>query len=544
MNTERQVTIRNADRSDRQPGCSSLILQQGRDPMTDALALAEPLCALLDKPRCDFTREDLLRVIKERKLEWFTFHYAGGDGQLKELRLPFGDRGEAERILATGERVDGSSLFRGAIDVSASDLYVVPVYSTAFLSPFDPSSLDLLCRFLDRDGQLAEITPDNVLKAAHQRFQGATGLELHALGELEFFLLSERDNGFYAPQKQGGYHSSAPFSKTSHVVNEMAGHIARITGAVKYAHAEVGYIEAVHSDDPRLAGRTAEQHEIELLSRPVEEMGDVLAVAKWVIRNVAYRHGMLATFAPKLDEGVAGNGMHVHLELRDRGRNVMVDRQGALSEKALRLIGGLVHHASSLSAFGNTVPPSYLRLVANHEAPTRIVWSDVDRSALIRVPLGWRQGQDLSAVVNPMQPNRYHDAEPRQTVELRSPDGSAQCHLLLAGIACSAHWGLTSPDSLEMAAATRCGGDAFRDPSLLERVEPLPRSCVAAARVLAERRHLYEDDGVFPPALVTHTVERLLREDDEHLDHELAAMTDDARLRASRRIMHRGVDQY
>ena len=90
--------------------------------MVDELALANPLGLLLDKERDDFTRADMLRVVAEKGIERFTFHHTGIDGQLKELRLPFSDLRHAEEILAMGERVDGSSLFKGLVDASREPL--------------------------------------------------------------------------------------------------------------------------------------------------------------------------------------------------------------------------------------------------------------------------------------------------------------------------------------------------------------------------------------------------------------------------------------
>jgi glutamine synthetase len=512
--------------------------------MTDHAALANPMTLLLDKSPAEFTRADMLRVVRQQGIERLTFHYTGLDGKLRELKLPFTDYDQAERILAAGERVDGSSLFKGLVDASASDLYVVPSYTTAFLSPFDPGSLDFICRFLDRDGELASFTPDNVLAIAHQRFFGRTGLELHALGELEFFLIREGGPEYYSAQRQMGYHASAPFFKGGDVVNEMVRHLTQITGSVKYAHAEVGYIDSVRSNLPLLSGRRAEQHEIELLTRPIAEMGDFVALARWIIRNVAHRHGMLATFAPKIEEGVAGNGLHFHLELIRDGRNAMTTADGALSEEALRLIGGLVHYASTLSAFGNTVASSFLRLVPNQEAPTRICWSDVNRSALIRVPLGWSRKTHLAQVVNPREHQQYEDLRGRQTVELRSPDGSASFYLLLAGITTAAEFGLTDPRSLELAARTRADGNVFADRDLMARLEPLPASCVECARLLDERRAMYEELGVFPAAVIDHQIALLARENDEHLNRDFTQLTAEERLTATRELMHKDIHRH
>lgn len=512
--------------------------------MVDDLVLANPLSLLLEKERGEFTRADMMRVVAEKGIERFTFHHTGIDGQLKELRLPFSSLKHAEEILAMGERVDGSSLFHGMVDTSNSDVYVVPSYKTAFISPFDSRSLDFICRFLNRDGELAPFTPDNILAIAHRRFQETTGLELHALGELEFFLLAEGGPAFFTPDKQVGYHASAPFFKSGHVVNEMVRHLAQITGAVKYAHSEVGFIDSVRSDLSMLAGRRAEQHEIEFNTRPIEEMGDFMALARWVIRNVADRHGMLATFAPKLEEGIAGNGFHFHLELVRDGKNIMMDEDRQLSEPARRLIGGLVHYAATLSAFGNTVASSFLRLVPNQEAPTRICWSDSNRSALIRVPLGWSMKSDLAGVVNPHETGEYVDERGRQTVEIRSPDGSALFHLLLAGITTAAEYGLLNDESLELTANTQVQGNIFDAAGGFERLEPLPGSCVACSRLLEERRKLYDGFGVFPTRVVDYVVRLLMRENDEHLNHDLSKMSAEERLTTTRRLMHKDIHRH
>ena len=105
--------------------------------------LTHPISLLTDKPREMFTREDLIQVIERKEIERITFHYTAMDGKYKELKIPVSSRRQAERILADGERVDGSSLFRDMVDVNLSDLYVVPVYKSAFLNPFGEPSLEL-----------------------------------------------------------------------------------------------------------------------------------------------------------------------------------------------------------------------------------------------------------------------------------------------------------------------------------------------------------------------------------------------------------------
>lgn len=507
-------------------------------------ALVNPICAIVEKPRTEFTRADLVRVIEEKQIEKITFHYTGLDGKFKELRLPVTNRYQTELILGEGERVDGSSLFKGLVDVALSDLYVVPVYRTAFLNPFDPGSLDFICRYLTHEGELAPFGPDNILHNAYELFRKNTDLELFALGELEFFLLHEPDGPIYPSVKQKGYHASAPYVKGGEILNEMVHHIAQITGAVKYAHSEVGSVKSVRSNLEEIKGKQAEQFEVEFLPTPVEEAADNLVLARWLIRNVAYKYGCVATCAPKLEEGIAGNGLHVHMKLMQNGKNVMMDSKGDLSKSAKKLIGGLCTYADSLTAFGNTVSAAYLRLVPDQEAPTRICWSDLNRSTMIRVPLGWSKVNDLASKLNPQEGIGVKESVDRQTIELRTPDGSAIIHLLMAGITLAAEWGLTHPESLKIARDCYVAGNIFKNEKLLKKLDALPGSCVESARILLEKRKLYEKKQIFPESIIEHFAGLLLAEKDEHMNEFLVDLPADDRLQETRRIMHKDLHQH
>ena len=114
------------------------------------------------------------------------------------------------------------------VDASVSDLYVVPLYKTAFLNPFDPSSLDFICRYLDSSGGYAAFAPDNILLNAHAHFQKSTGFSLNALGELEFYLLAEPESHIFLAGKQRGYHASAPFIKSGKLVPIVVAAPARV----------------------------------------------------------------------------------------------------------------------------------------------------------------------------------------------------------------------------------------------------------------------------------------------------------------------------
>jgi glutamine synthetase len=510
----------------------------------DNFALTSPIVLLTGKQKNDWTRDDLIKVILEKQIERITFNYTGIDGKIKELKIPITSRKHAELILAEGERCDGSSLFKGMVDAGKSDLYVVPVYKTAFLNPFDDKSLNIICRFIDRNGNPAEFAPDNILAKATKSLTEKTGLELYSFGELEFYLIGNIANQTYSLPKQKGYHASSPFVKTGEILNEMIKFMSQITGNIKYAHNEVGYIQSVESDYAELKGKTAEQVEIEFLPTPVDETADIMILASWLVRNVAYRHGFVATFFPKIDFEHAGNGLHFHNALMKNGRNAMTDINGDLTAEAKQLIGGLCYYAPSLTAFGNMCSSSYLRLVPNQEAPTKVCWSESNRSALIRVPLAWTKQKNLAMQFNPQQTEPLEHNESRQTVELRSPDGSANVHLLLAGITMATEWGLTNPsDAMTLADNSFVSVNIHSNPNLQELAE-LATSCVESSEMLLQHRSLFQRDKIFPSNVLDYVADILQKENDKNLNKRLMSLPDEEKATESRRIMHRHIHKH
>ena len=507
-------------------------------------ALTSPLSKFLDKQKEDFTREDLLRVIEEKQIETIRFHYIALDGKLKELRIPLPDRKNAEIVLTEGERVDGSSLFKGLIDPGLSDLYVVPVYKTAFLNPFNSTSLDFVCRYVTADGDLAPFTPDNILHKAAKLFKQNTGIELHALGELEFYLLFNPQNNMYFPPKQQGYHASGPYLKSGKILSDMLRVITHIAGQVKYAHSEVGFIEKIVSANPEIDGKMAEQLEIEFLSTPIEEAADDIVIAKWLIRNIAYHNGILATFAPKIEEGYAGSGMHFHLKLKKDGKSVMVDEKGDLTIHTKKLIGGLLHFADSLTAFGNTVPSSYLRLVPNMEAPTQFFWSDANRKAMVRVPLGWSKTSNLAELVNPGNKSVPMKIDSMQTIEFRVPDGSANVHQTLAGIAMAAEYGFThSEETLKLTDKLYFKGKT-KEENLETEFPSLPATCADSADILEKKRELYEREGVFPASMIDYSINQLRAENDRDMHKTISELYGKGKIVEKKRIMHKDIHKH
>lgn len=462
-----------------------------------------PLVRLLGKPTADFTAADLVRAAEQLELSQVNLRYVGGDGRLKTLAFPINSREHLHEVLTRGERVDGSSVFPGT-DTEASDVYIVPRHRTAFLNPFgERTSLDALCSFYAPDGTPLPYAREQVVRRAAEMLTRETGMTLEAFGELEYYLAADPEP-IYPVESERGYQESAPFSKHERVREQVLGHLREMGVAMKYVHGEVGNIL---EDDRQLV-----QHEIELQPVPLEQAADAIVLTKWVVRQVAYAHGLEATFAPLVSGDGAGNGLHIHSRLVRDGTNVIVDDAG-ITDTARRLIAGYLSAARALSAFGNTVPTSYLRFAEGDESPEDICWGMQDRTGLVRVPLAWGGDvlADMVAHANPGSSEPIPEpATHPQTVEFRLGDGSADVHLLLAGMAVAARRGLDDPGSLEQAERLNAAdGEDF---------ETLPTSCAESADVLEAEREIFEADGVFPAALIDSVLAGLRGDDDDDDD--------------------------
>ena len=482
----------------------------------DAMAFnANELIAFLQKPKEEFTKADIVRFVMENDIEMINFMYPGGDGKLKTLNFVITDLDYLDTILTCGERVDGSSLF-SFIQAGSSDLYVLPRYSTAFVDPFaEIPTLCMLCSYFDKDGNPLASSPEQTLAKACRAFKEVTGMEFHAMGELEYYVIEDDDEAFPAID-QRGYHESAPYAKNNDFRQLCMKYIAQTGGQIKYGHSEVGNF----TQD----GMLYEQNEIEFLPVPAEDAADQLMLAKWVIRNLAYQLGKDVTFAPKITVGKAGSGLHIHMRLMKDGKNQMLDG-GVLSEVARKAIAGMMDLAPSITAFGNKNPTSYFRLVPHQEAPTNVCWGDRNRSVLVRVPLGWNADADMCHLANPQESDSKRDTSIKQTVEMRSPDGSADLYQLLAGLCVACRHGFEMENALEVAEKTYVNVNIHdkENADRLATLAQLPDSCVASADCLEQQRAVYEQHDVFSPAMIDGIIAQLRSYNDTTLRADISS---------------------
>ena len=477
------------------------------------------LVQFLEKPAEEFTKQDLIKFIEDREIERVNFRYAGGDGRLKTLNFIISSKAQLNRLLSIGERVDGSSLLP-YIDAASSDLYVIPRYKTAYVNPFSPvPTVDILCSYYTSEGVPLPSSPENIVRKASQALKNSTGLTLEAMGELEYYVLYDSQR-FYPTMAQRGYHESAPFSKWEGLRCEAMQLIAQAGGKIKYGHSEVGNI--------REENQEMEQHEIEFLPVSVEDAADQIVIAKWILRMVGYKYGVTISFAPKILAGHAGSGLHIHTRLVKDGKNMMI-KESRLSDTAKKAITGYLALAPSLTSFGNIVPTSYLRLVPHQEAPTNICWGDRNRSVLVRVPLGWLNVSNMARDANPQDKGEPSEFADEQTVEFRCPDGSANIHLLLAGLAVAARHGLEMEDALELTNKLYVDVNIFspEQSGVRERLPQLPSSCWESAETLLGHREIYERDSVFSPVVIDELVRKLKSYNDKGLSEKLHGKEDE-----------------
>ena len=476
----------------------------------------------LQKPAREFTKYDIIKFIDDHNIEMFNFRYVGEDGKLKTLNFVITSKDYLESILSTVERVDGSSLF-SYIDAESSDLYVIPRFRTAFVNPFtDQPTLDILCSFYTKDGKPLESAPEYILKKASNLFTEETGYTFKAMGELEYYIISDK-NDLYPVKDQRGYHTAAPFTNWERLRLEALQIIAQSGGKVKYGHSEVGNF----TTEPHMY----EQHEIEFNPVEAEEVVEQLLIAKWILRMLGQKYGVTISFAPKITVGEAGSGLHIHMLIEKDGINHMADDEG-LTDTAKKMIAGILDKAQSLTAFGNTIPTSYLRLVPHQEAPTMVCWGVSNRSVLVRVPLGWIAKTNMIKDANPQERGEVPYIPGKQTVEFRVPDGSADIYHLMAGLILASKEGLLSQDSLERARDLYINVNIFnpKHKTVLDRLEALPTSCYESAEYLENDADFYQGGEVFPKGTLESFIERLKAFDDQELSERLFNKTEEVKL--------------
>lgn len=352
-------------------------------------------------PGAATTLEQIKEIINEKSVELLHLQFVDIEGILKHVTVTIE---QLEDVVEGKMMFDGSSI-KGFSPINKSDLYLQPDLATFAVLPWTVengySEARFLCSVKNPDGSLFEGDTRNVLKKTVDRAE-KHGYTISVGPELEFFLFKTDENG-YATQELGdkaGYFEPSPHDLGERVRLEIYRAIKAMGFTIEASHHEVA----------------EGQHEINFKYADVLTAADLSTTYKWVVKTVAKKFGLHATFMPKPVFGINGSGMHVNMSFFEGSENAFFDPSDELqlSEKAYQFIAGVLENVKSFTAVTNPLVNSYKRLVPGYEAPCYLAWSASNRSALIRIPA--KKGLATR-------------------VELRCPDPSANPYLTFAVIA-------------------------------------------------------------------------------------------------------------
>ncbi len=345
------------------------------------------------------TREEIMALVEERDIKFVRFWFTDILGQLKSFAVT---RETLPDAMAQGMGFDGSSI-TGFNAIEESDMIAMPDSSTFQVLPYRPDVQGVARMFCDiqlPNGAPYEGDPRQILRRAVARAQDM-GYDHYFIGpELEFFYFT--DSKHPEPLDQGGYFDLTTLDAASDLRRETVLALEAMGIHVEYSHHEVA----------------PSQHEIDMRYDDALRMADNVMTYRTVVKEVAHRNGIYATFMPKPLAGENGSGMHTHQSLFKGERNAFFDPEDEflLSADAKAFIAGQLRHARELSCVFAQWVNSYKRLVPGYEAPVYIAWSRRNRSALIRVPM-------------------YHAGKEHATrCELRSPDPACNPYLTFAAM--------------------------------------------------------------------------------------------------------------
>lgn len=342
--------------------------------------------------------EDVLKIVKEKDVKFIRLWFTDILGQVKSFAIT---RSELKAALKNGMGFDGSSI-TGYQDIEESDMIAMPDPDTFTILPWRPKEqavARMICDVITPDGKPYEGDPRHVLKKALKRATSLGYTHYYVGPEPEFFYL-RNDSPNPEILDKGGYFDLTPLDVASDLRRDTVLALEAMGIRVEYSHHEVG-----HS-----------QHEIDMRYADALKMADQVITYRVVVKEIAQKHGVYATFMPKPIFNQNGSGMHTHQSLFIKDKNAFFSPSDKyhLSDDAKYFIAGQLKHAREISAVFAQGVNSYKRLVPGFEAPVYIAWSRRNRSALIRVPM-------------------YHPGKEEATrIELRCPDPSCNPYLTFA----------------------------------------------------------------------------------------------------------------
>ncbi len=344
-----------------------------------------------------FTREDILRMAKEEDVGFIRLQFTDIFGTLKNIAVT---ANQLERALDNQVVFDGSSI-EGFARVEDSDMYLYPDFNTFEIFPWRPQQgkvARLICDVYKADRTAFESDPRYILKKVLNEAK-EMGYTFDVGPECEFFLFHTDEDGqpTTISHEHAGYFDLGPLDLGENARRDMVLTLEEMGFEIETSHHEVA----------------PAQHEIDFRYDEALATADNIMTFKLVVKTIAKRHGLHATFMPKPKYGINGSGMHLNMSLSRDGVNAFKDEEdpNGISREAYYFIGGIMRHMKAVSFITNPIVNSYKRLIPGYEAPVYIAWSAKNRTPLIRIP-GTRGDS--------------------ARIELRSPDPSANPYLALA----------------------------------------------------------------------------------------------------------------
>lgn len=344
-----------------------------------------------------YTREDIIRLVEEEDVGFIRLQFTDIFGTFKNVAIT---PAQLEKALDNQCMFDGSSI-EGFARIEDSDMYLCPDLNTFEIFPWRPQQgkvARLICDIYKADGTPFESDPRYVLKKTIKE-AADMGYTFDVGPECEFFLFHTDDDGLPTTisHEQASYFDLGPLDLGENARRDIVLTLEEMGFVIESSHHEIA----------------PAQHEIDFRYDEALMTADNIMTFKLVVKTIARRHGLHATFMPKPKYGVSGSGMHTNMSLSRNGVNAFIDKSDVrgLSKEAYYFIGGIMKHIKAVTFITNPLVNSYKRLVPGYEAPVYIAWSAKNRTPLIRIP-------------------SLNGSSAR--VELRSPDPSANPYLALA----------------------------------------------------------------------------------------------------------------
>ncbi|AJA79462.1 type I glutamate--ammonia ligase [Levilactobacillus brevis] len=321
----------------------------------------------------EYSKDDIRQMAKDENVKFLRLMFTDLFGTIKNVEVPISQLG---KLLDNKLMFDGSSI-DGFVRIEESDMYLYPDLSTWMIFPWSTERgkiARVICEVYTTEGKPFTGDPRNNLIRVLDDMRKAGFTDFNIGPEPEFFLFKMDENGKPTTElnDKGSYFDMAPMDLGENCRREIVLTLEEMGFDVEAAHHEVA----------------PGQHEIDFKYADALTAADNIQTFKLVVKTIARKYGLYATFMPKPLAGINGSGMHLNMSLFHDQGNAFYDKNGEmeLSEDAYHFLGGLLKHARSFTAICNPIVNSYKRLVPGYEAPVYVAWSGSNRSPLIRVP--------------------------------------------------------------------------------------------------------------------------------------------------------------